>query len=97
MTEKVIDKDINHQLNQAGCTIYFINTVYILFARVCSSFTVFVFQYSIDYMSIMCLHVLLLFGNGPNPDSPILSYIFFDFSLTVKAEPHECVIRTGQP
>ena len=23
--------------------------------------------------------------------------IFFDFSLTVKAAPHECVIRTGQP
>ena len=23
--------------------------------------------------------------------------ILFDFSLTVKAEPHECVIRTGQP
>ena len=23
--------------------------------------------------------------------------IFFDFSLTIKAVPHECVIRTGQP
>ena len=23
--------------------------------------------------------------------------IFFDFSLTVKAVPHECVIRTGLP
>ena len=23
--------------------------------------------------------------------------IFFDFSLTAKAAPHECVIRTGQP
>ena len=23
--------------------------------------------------------------------------LFFDFSLTVKAAPHECVIRTGQP
>ena len=22
--------------------------------------------------------------------------VFFDFSLTVKAAPHECVIRTGQ-
>ena len=22
---------------------------------------------------------------------------FYDFSLTVKAAPHECVIRTGQP
>ena len=23
--------------------------------------------------------------------------VFFDLSLTVKAAPHECVIRTGQP
>ena len=23
--------------------------------------------------------------------------VIFDFSLTVKAAPHECVIRTGQP
>ena len=23
--------------------------------------------------------------------------VFFDFSLTVKAAPHECVMRTGQP
>ena len=23
--------------------------------------------------------------------------VFFDFSITVKAVPHECVIRTGQP
>ena len=23
--------------------------------------------------------------------------VFFDFSLTVKVAPHECVIRTGQP
>ena len=23
--------------------------------------------------------------------------VFLDFSLTVKAAPHECVIRTGQP
>ena len=23
--------------------------------------------------------------------------LFFDFSLTVKAAPHECVIRTGPP
>ena len=23
--------------------------------------------------------------------------VFFDFSLTVKAAPYECVIRTGQP
>ena len=24
-------------------------------------------------------------------------WVVFDFSLTVKAAPHECVIRTGQP
>ena len=24
-------------------------------------------------------------------------FVLFDFSLTVKAAPHECVIRTGQP
>ena len=24
-------------------------------------------------------------------------YVFFDFSTTVKAAPHERVIRTGQP
>ena len=29
--------------------------------------------------------------------SPSSLYIFFDFSLTVKAAPHECLIRTGQP
>ena len=23
--------------------------------------------------------------------------VFFEFSLSVKAAPHECVIRTGQP
>ena len=23
--------------------------------------------------------------------------VFFDFWLTVKAAPHECIIRTGQP
>ena len=26
-----------------------------------------------------------------------LTYILLDFSLTVKAAPHECVIRTSQP
>ena len=25
------------------------------------------------------------------------AFVLFDFSLTVKAAPHECVIRTGQP
>ena len=27
----------------------------------------------------------------------LFDFVFFDFSLTVKAAPHECVIRTGQP
>ena len=27
----------------------------------------------------------------------LLNHILLDFSLTVKALPHECVIRTGQP
>ena len=25
------------------------------------------------------------------------TFVLLDFSLTVKAAPHECVIRTGQP
>ena len=28
---------------------------------------------------------------------PLNDLLFFDFSLTVKTAPHECVIRTGQP
>ena len=31
-----------------------------------------------------------------NTDSE-MTQVFFDFSLTVKATPHKCVIRTGQP
>ena len=31
------------------------------------------------------------------PNTYKLTPVFFDFSLTVKAAPHECVIRTGQP
>ena len=27
----------------------------------------------------------------------LISKLLLDFSNTVKAEPHECVIRTGQP
>ena len=29
-------------------------------------------------------------------DVPVF-VVFLDFTLTVKAAPHECVIRTGQP
>ena len=28
---------------------------------------------------------------------PIETMVLLDFSLTVKAAPHECVIRTSQP
>ena len=31
------------------------------------------------------------------PRETYFNMVFFDFSLTVKAAPHECVIRTGQP
>ena len=32
------------------------------------------------------------------PDDEIVNrWVFFDFSLTVKAGAHECVIRTDQP
>ena len=32
-------------------------------------------------------------GNEPGPDI----FVLYDFLVTVKAAPHECVIRTGQP
>ena len=43
-----------------------------------------------------------LFGKVPVYGSPVykvypLVYVFFDFSLSVKAAPHECEIRNGQP
>ena len=34
---------------------------------------------------------------GENAILGRLVQVFFDFSLTVKAAPHECVNRTGQP
>ena len=30
-------------------------------------------------------------------DSAVAIRVLYDFSLTIKAAPHECVIRTGQP
>ena len=42
------------------------------------------------------LMVLLLVLNDHCEGTCIFS-VFFDFSLTVKAAPHECVIGTGQP
>ena len=42
---------------------------------------------------------LMIFRNyNLKADSVEVSYIvLFDFLLSVKAAPHECVIRTGQP
>ena len=49
-----------------------------------------------------CLFIHLIFALFlvPSPELheiPLNLTVFFDFSLTVKAVPHECVIRTGQP
>ena len=41
---------------------------------------------------ILLLYVCILGVFGPG----FVIQIFFDFSLTVKEAPHECVIRTGQ-
>ena len=30
-------------------------------------------------------------------DDGVLRNVLYDFSVTVKAAPHECVLRTGQP
>ena len=41
-----------------------------------------------------CNHITYKMGN---PILIVSICMFFAFSLTVKAAPHECVIRTGQP
>ena len=38
---------------------------------------------------------LIVYGKQKKNHLPIL--VLLDFSLTVKAAPHECVIRTSQP
>ena len=40
---------------------------------------------------------LCLWNSMPPTMCLSIKMIFFDFSLTVKVAPHECVIRTGQP
>ena len=59
------------------------------------------FNFHIHYLLSCSMH-----GVSPHPPAvehyelstrDLNSDIFFDFSLTVKAAPHECVIRTGQP
>ena len=52
--------------------------------------------FQISSMIRQSLMVLLLVLNGHCEGTCILS-VFFDFSLTVKAAPDECVIKTGQP
>ena len=42
-----------------------------------------------------CFNTMMLVNNTVQPD--LILNIFFDFWLTVKAAPHECIIRTGQP
>ena len=49
-------------------------------------------KFAIYAYVVQCDCILVLWSN----DS-ILVLLFFVFSLTVKAAPHECVIRTGQP
>ena len=44
-------------------------------------------RYSNRYSHIICITIV----------APVRSKVFFDFSLTVKAASHECVIRTSQP
>ena len=43
---------------------------------------------------LVFVNTLKPFRNGSSTQEDA---VFFDFSPTVKAVPHECVIRTGQP
>ena len=36
-------------------------------------------------------------GTSHSANKSLISSILLDFLVTVKAAPHECVIRTGQP
>ena len=38
-----------------------------------------------------------IFSPDDLSSSNVSSLVFFDFSITVKVAPHECVIRTRQP
>ena len=46
------------------------------------------------HVSLFCLNGLPTTKQGLNGK---FTYILLDYSLTVKAAPHECVIRTNQP
>ena len=41
--------------------------------------------------------ILVLIAYAQKPPLNAHADVFFDFSLAVKAAPHECVIRTGRP
>ena len=49
-----------------------------------------------SYAKPFQFHVCIL-CSMPTSTKPLSSHLLLDFSLTVKAAPHECVIRTSQP
>ena len=50
-----------------------------------------------SFWFIVVVIFLLLFFTVPWVRLQCVIVVFFDFLLTVKAAPHECVIRTSQP
>ena len=49
-----------------------------------------------ELYSVPIVHcITATYFTGPLPKNEVL--LLYDFSVTVKAAPHECVIRTGQP
>ena len=49
-------------------------------------------------LEIVCLDSVLTHKNCSSCEIPASNlYLLLDFSLAVKAAPHECVIRTSQP
>ena len=50
-----------------------------------------------DFLKTLILKKKSADDNKSMKNYPTCKEIFFDFSLSVKAAPHECVIRTGQP
>ena len=55
-------------------------------------------MFKIFNIKIITLYVQKVDLSGPMHNICHINVpVSFDFSLTVKAAPHECVIRTGQP
>ena len=52
---------------------------------------------AVGFYDCACWFVPLLFTDSIFKFYKNEVQLFFDFSLNVKAAPHECVIRTGQP